>query len=324
MGKIDYTGQRFGRLVVIGDAPKDKNNQHRKLYCECDCGNVVKVNMSNLICGSTKSCGCYKREKASARTEKYRYDLIGEKFGRLTVISEIPKSEWKNKKRREYLCKCDCGTDIKVTRIRLVTGNTKSCGCYKTDWLANQWEDISGQQFGELTAIKKVKSIRAKSGCVITRWLFKCSCGKEVTASIQNIKSGGIHSCGHIGHSLAEYEINKWLMQNNINFTREATFEDLVNPETLHRLRFDFKIYRNNGTFFIIEHHGIQHFLANNKYGEKQRELTDLIKKDYCKQNGITLYETKYNDDYISKLEDIIRNEIEQNGGVYEKEVSKE
>jgi len=55
-----------------------------------------------------------------------RLELIGQKFGRLTVIkfSHIDKSGhtyWK--------CKCDCGNETIVQGSSLKNGNTKSCGC---------------------------------------------------------------------------------------------------------------------------------------------------------------------------------------------------
>ncbi len=60
---IDLTGQRFGRLLVTGRAP----NQGRKTcwHCVCDCGNESNVQAFNLLNGLTRSCGCYRRERAS-------------------------------------------------------------------------------------------------------------------------------------------------------------------------------------------------------------------------------------------------------------------
>ena len=190
------------------------------------------------------------------------------------------------------------------------------------DYRQNQYEDLTGQTFGELTAIKRVDSYINKSGTRLTKWMFRCSCGREVEVCINNVKTGATKSCGHMGKSLAEYEMNRWLTDHNICFDIQATFDDLINPETGHYLRYDFKIYKPDGTFFIVEHHGIQHFKEFvGEFGRLQREHTDKIKKDYCKINGITLYETLYNEDYIAKLEDIIRNEIEQGGVAYEEEV---
>jgi hypothetical protein len=61
MSKIrDLVGQRFGRLVVL--ARTLKQGKHTMWYCECDCGNMTKVSLINLIIGHTKSCGCFQQE----------------------------------------------------------------------------------------------------------------------------------------------------------------------------------------------------------------------------------------------------------------------
>lgn len=56
----------------------------------------------------------------------------GEKFGRLTVESfcEFRYVGIKKPQRKAfYNCICDCGNKIVVNRCRLVTNNTRSCGC---------------------------------------------------------------------------------------------------------------------------------------------------------------------------------------------------
>jgi hypothetical protein len=54
---IDLTGQRFGHLVVIKEAERNKDN--RVMWkCKCDCGNITIVMRSNLRGGASKSCGC--------------------------------------------------------------------------------------------------------------------------------------------------------------------------------------------------------------------------------------------------------------------------
>lgn len=55
----------------------------------------------------------------------------GDKFSRLTVISEAEKRG----RERYFLCICDCGSKRVVSLSHLRTGNTKSCGCYRTDVL---------------------------------------------------------------------------------------------------------------------------------------------------------------------------------------------
>lgn len=56
----------------------------------------------------------------------------GARFGRLEVISEdepILRPDKPGWKRRTFLCKCDCGRRVVVTRDSIASGNTKSCGC---------------------------------------------------------------------------------------------------------------------------------------------------------------------------------------------------
>lgn len=53
-------------------------------------------------------------------------DLTGQKFGFWTLLERRPLSE---KKKRHYLCKCECGTVKEVEQSGLVRGASTSCGC---------------------------------------------------------------------------------------------------------------------------------------------------------------------------------------------------
>lgn len=52
-------------------------------------------------------------------------DLIGQKFGRLTVVSRAER----RKKKTHWNCICICGNQKPIARISLISGCTKSCGC---------------------------------------------------------------------------------------------------------------------------------------------------------------------------------------------------
>lgn len=56
-GKIDLTGQRFGRLVVLNECGTDKYGNYI-WKCKCDCGNITTAASGNLRRGHTQSCGC--------------------------------------------------------------------------------------------------------------------------------------------------------------------------------------------------------------------------------------------------------------------------
>lgn len=61
--KNDLTGQRFGRLVVIGPDGKSENGHTTLWKCICDCGAEVTVRGTNLKSGATQSCGCYEHDR---------------------------------------------------------------------------------------------------------------------------------------------------------------------------------------------------------------------------------------------------------------------
>ena len=56
-------------------------------------------------------------------------NLTGDKYGRLTVLGETERRG----RERAWICRCDCGTEIKATQNNIRSGNTNSCGCLKID-----------------------------------------------------------------------------------------------------------------------------------------------------------------------------------------------
>ena len=62
---IDRTGQRYGRLVVLGQA--GRQGGLTLWLCRCDCGAERSVLGCNLGSGNSKSCGCLHAELAKAR-----------------------------------------------------------------------------------------------------------------------------------------------------------------------------------------------------------------------------------------------------------------
>ena len=57
--------------------------------------------------------------------EKLRLKLTGKKFGKLTVIKELPPENLESK----WLCQCDCGNKKEVIGWHLTQGIVSSCGC---------------------------------------------------------------------------------------------------------------------------------------------------------------------------------------------------
>jgi hypothetical protein len=60
---VDLTGNRYGRLAVLGRGP----NQGRKVrwVCQCDCGNLSLAHGQDLTSGKHQSCGCLQKDRAT-------------------------------------------------------------------------------------------------------------------------------------------------------------------------------------------------------------------------------------------------------------------
>ena len=71
---VDYTGQRFGKLTVLG-----KSKRKGYWICKCDCGNTKEALTSVLRDGLTRSCGCLVQE-ARQQTQQVCKDTKTQPF----------------------------------------------------------------------------------------------------------------------------------------------------------------------------------------------------------------------------------------------------
>jgi len=56
-------------------------------------------------------------------------NLIGEQYGKLTVLSQLPNKG----KHTIWSCKCSCGNVAAVASTHLRSGHTQSCGCHREE-----------------------------------------------------------------------------------------------------------------------------------------------------------------------------------------------
>ena len=125
----DLTGQKFGRLTVIKETDQyvsPQGNKYTRWLCRCDCGNEATVLSCHLSSGAISSCGCYSAELTSQLNAK---NLIGERFGKLTVVDKADDELQKTSLRLLWKCICDCGNECIKDTNSLTMGNTISCGC---------------------------------------------------------------------------------------------------------------------------------------------------------------------------------------------------
>lgn len=298
-GAKDLRNKKFGKLTVL-EVDKDRKMANGHLYwkCLCECGNITSVVSSDLINGSTTSCGCKKFEHINE---------VGNRYGKLLVVEEAEKSK---EGQIQWKCICDCGNETVVRGTLLRAGKTRSCGCLakeqarinmkeycKKNPLPWNYTDLTGQSFGKLTVIERNNDlIRDRA-----YWNCKCNCGSDkiITVSTCNLKSGYVSSCGCLrNQSKGNIKIKEILENMNLDFQQEYHFKDLKGKSGF--LFFDFAIFKNKQVYCLIEYQGEQHYNPVKFFGgeEKFQEQIeyDNKKRKYCDKNKLQLIEIPYTD----------------------------
>jgi hypothetical protein len=122
-----------------------------------------------------------------------KQDLMGQRFGRLTVIgvseSVAGRTAWQ--------CRCDCGNITVVKSIYLTTGDTSSCGCLFLETSVAKGRakkiDLTGQRFGRLLVTGRSSKPGSKGEIC---WECLCDCGTECPVSGGRLRRGLTQSCG--------------------------------------------------------------------------------------------------------------------------------
>lgn len=143
--------------------------------------------------------------------------------------------------------------------------------------------------------------------------MFQCpNCKEKGIKKIQDVMRQGFSCSCKKGSSYNERLVSNILDYFNIRYEREKTYENLISDKGRH-YRFDFYLSETNT---IIETHGSQHYKTKEYYG-KGTKKSDVLKKEYCENNNIKLYEIDCSDEnnrdnnIKSKLEKIIGVDIE-------------
>lgn len=109
-----------------------------------------------------------------------RLDLTGQTFGRITVLRFHDVDKLKTR----WLCACTCGINFIVPGNNLTSGNTTSCGCYRSEVLARP----RGKSITLACVICGLEFIRLKSKAKNAR-----CCSRKCAAKL------AILSCNSVG-----------------------------------------------------------------------------------------------------------------------------
>lgn len=101
--KLDLTGQRFGKLTVLG--PAENVGGRTAWLCQCDCGRQIVIKTCHLRAGHTSSCGCLMpKDSQSALGLTYIdgtcVEMLRAKTIRRNNTSGVPGVDWLTRKGR--------------------------------------------------------------------------------------------------------------------------------------------------------------------------------------------------------------------------------
>lgn len=121
------------------------------------------------------------------------------KFGQWEVIDDTIKDG-------KVLCKCSCGVERYVNYTNLKLGLSSNCGHVRYNR-----QKLEGMQFGEWSVIEYVGN---------SKYLCRCSCGKEKEIRRYDLVNEVTKSCGHIHKELVNQQINDWYVIKYVGNSR--------------------------------------------------------------------------------------------------------
>lgn len=137
-------------------------------------------------------------------------DHTGKRYGRLTVVKcvgiyVISDKQGKEKKRRVWLCLCDCGEEIETIGNRLTNKMKNSCGCQKSEATMKFNQDTKRKEIGDSTKLQQYLS--AKHGSIKRGYEFKLSFDEFVKLSESDCYYCGAKPSQKIRHG----HYSKWI-----------------------------------------------------------------------------------------------------------------
>ena len=167
--KKDLTGNRYGHLTVL-----NKTADNDTWLCQCDCGNEITVPRTDLTYRRIRSCG-------------HKKDLIGKRYGSLTVVKKVKGDDVRLCGDDLLLCRCDLwrcrcdyGQELTLSATDLINKHVQSCG--DPGHLLPNKPDYTGVTINGFIGVSKVRN---------SYWRWRCSrCGNVTERKAADVKIG--------------------------------------------------------------------------------------------------------------------------------------
>lgn len=206
---LELGGLQFGRWTVV--RPRLRRGPLGEVYwlCLCECGRKRYVKAASLQSGRSQSCGCLHREVVATHGMTGTLTFKSWESVKQRCLNpnapDYPRyggrgikvcMRWQNSfenfladmgerpSRDHSLDRIDTDGDYDPSNCRWATRSEQ-----QSNKRPYRKVDILGQTFGTLTVLEFVGESRMR------QWRCRCTCGREILANGQNLRSGNTRTC---------------------------------------------------------------------------------------------------------------------------------
>lgn len=120
--------------------------------------------------------------------------VLGQKFGRLTVLSVLPSTD----RKRRVLCRCDCGIEKVVSFPDMRVGHIRSCGCLIVDTRDMSAAIAASTTHGQAAHGQQTKTYKT--------WIYmRRRCSDPAVIGYENYGGRGIKVCDRWQNSFENF-----------------------------------------------------------------------------------------------------------------------
>lgn len=277
-------------------------NSHQKLDYVCNkCGENLSTSL-NLLSKLKNPCRCYGSYVKANNDKRLNIDELTNILKEYEIELYSNKFEYKNNKDTMIPVKCQRCGKLEYRSLSTIHKN-KRCVC-------NSCEKGNSSTFNDAS----IKILNKYDGIILLTYSgfnkdceYICNCGNVNKINYSTLWNHGVF-CPHCmkTRSKGEEYFKKLLIDNNIKFTYEKTFDNLIYKRML---KIDFFIDDKNIAIEIDGAHHYESILYGNKNKLNEIIERDNIKNMYCRNNNIILYRIKYNivdDVFMSECNNVI------------------
>lgn len=253
--KFDVVGLKFGNLTVL-ESPQKLVGKYSNIdvSCKCDCGNLHKVNLSNLTRNRIKSCGLCsimlkkwwdgkppinsiikERHGCNGSCIKCSYEFLINYFNGayITPLSEASQLT------QQINFKCGCGQIFQSNLVKVYHYKIISCGCISSSFSSANIE------IGRFIETCNTESLYGKKEFKLDSYSFDVKSNKLL------IEHNGLyfHSDKFKNHKYGHRDFKKYLLAKENNFDYLMLYEDeWINKKDIFKNIILNKLNLNNPT----------------------------------------------------------------------------